>query len=223
MSSKLFKNRKDALEKLCEVLPLDEMCQESWIIIATSAGAVSIAFELSKKFNECLQENTAFDFIFTQKVNAPKNNECEIAIVTETQEIIIQEELMRSFNIKLEDIYKQANDKYNKEIKEYITQYRDGKQIINMEGKNILLVDEGLNTGLTMMACIKSVISCGAKSVAVAVPVLPEVTIADIESIADDLYYIEAPAHFVAIDFYYDELQELSLNTIKNITNNKEK
>ncbi len=211
MQKILFKNRQDASTKLANILPLEQMQQESWIIIATSAGAVPIAFELVGKLN------AKFDFIFTEKINALKNNECEIAIITETQEIIIHEELMKVFDIKLDDIYKEAKEKYSINIKEYIRQYRDGKQIINMENKNVLLVDEGLNTGLTMMACIKSAISCGAKSIAVAVPTLPKVTIADIESIADDLYYVQAPAHFVTIDFYYDELEIVELEEVTNI------
>ncbi len=211
MSEKLFKNRDHAFEELCKILPLDEMDQESWIIIATSAGAVPIAHKLAKKLN------ANFDFIFTQKVNAPKNDECEIAIITETEEIVIHEELMKSFDIKLEDIYEKANEKYQIDIKNYIKNYRNGKNIINMKEKNVLLVDEGLNTGLTMMACIKSAISKGAKSVAVVVPVLPNVTISDIESIADDLYYVKAPAHFVTIDFYYDELEVIKEDKIKDI------
>ncbi len=210
---KLFKNRKDAFDKLSKVLPLEEMAQESWIVIATSAGAVPIAFDLSQKLN------SDFDFIFTHKINAPKNDECEIAIITETEEIIIHEELMKSFNIKLKNIYEHAKKIYNTDIQNYINDYRDGKPIANMYGKNVLFVDEGLNTGLTMMACIKSAISIGAKSVAVAVPVLPKVTITDIESIADDLFYVKAPAHFISIDFYYDILEDIELNEIKIILN----
>ncbi|MCK5111021.1 MAG: ABC transporter [Arcobacteraceae bacterium] len=211
MRNNLFKNREDACNQLSNILPLNQMQQESWIVIATSSGGVPIAFNLANKLN------AKFDFIFTQKIDASKNDECEIAIITETQEIIIHEELMKVFNIKLDNIYNEAKIKYNTDIKKYIKEYRDNKEIINMRNKNVLLVDEGLNTGLTMMACIKSAISCGAKSVAVAVPVLPKVTIADIESIADDLYYVKAPAHFVAIDFYYDELELIELERIKNI------
>ncbi len=213
MKKILFKNRDDAFKQLCKALPLKEMSLEPWLIIATSAGAVPIAYKLAEKLN------VDFDFMFTEKINAKKNNECEIAIITETEEIIIHEELMRSFNIKLDDIYIEAKEKYNIKLKEYIANYRDGKKIINMKGKNILLVDEGLNTGLTMMACIKSAISHHGKSVAVAVPILPKVTIHDIESIADDLYYVKAPDHFIAIDFYYETLEPIKLDNIKNIIN----
>ena len=104
-------------------------------------------------------------------------------------------------------------------ITEYKANYRDNLDLIDLKDTNVLLVDEGLNTGLTMMACIKSVINEKAKSICVAVPVLPEVTVHDIESIADDLYYVEAPAHFVSIDFYYENLEYIGLDQIKELKN----
>ena len=76
------------------------------------------------------------------------------------------------------------------------------------------------NTGLTMMACIKSIINEKAKSICVAVPVLPEVTINDIETIADDLYYVQAPAHFISIDFYYETFEEIKLEDIEKLKTN---
>ena len=215
MNNKLFKNREDSSNKLLDILPISDMSQEEWIVLATSSGGVPLAFDLANKLD------ALFDFMFTCKINAPKNDECEIAIITETQEIIIHEELMKAFNISIDDIYDIAKKQYNTNIQHYIKKYRDGKSIISMQNKNVLFVDEGLNTGLTMMACIKSAISAGAKSVVVAVPILPEVTTHDLESIADDLYYVKAPAHFVSIDFYYENLEDIDLKMIQKIINIK--
>ena len=213
----MFENREDAFNSLHKILPIDEMMQEEWLVLAASAGAVPIAILMAKKLK------AKFDFLFTEKIFASKNNECEIAIVTETQEIVIHEELMRSFSLNLEEIYKEADNIYNGEIKDYKAKYRNSLDIMNLSDKNVLLVDEGLNTGLTMMACIKSVISERAKSICVAVPILPEVTINDIETIADDLYYVEAPAHFLSIDFYYKELEEIDLDDIQKLKDKYEK
>jgi len=203
-----FKNREDAANKLLGVLPIEDMMQENWIILATSAGAVPIALSIAKSLK------ASFDFIFTQKVFTPKNNDCEIAIITETGEIVIHEELMKSFSLELDNIYNEIHEKYENELNVYKAKYRDSLDIINLEDQNVLLIDEGLNTGLTMMACIKSVINKKAKSICVAVPILPEVTIYDIETIADDLYYVDAPAHFVSIDFYYENLEKITLDEI---------
>ncbi len=204
----LFKNREDAAKQLLDVLPVDNMLQEEWIILGTSSGAVPIALIIAETLN------AKFDFLFTEKIFTPNNNECEIAIITETGEIVIHEELMKSFSLNLEDIYKIINNKYDNELAQYKAKYRKSLDIIDLSDKNVLLVDEGLNTGLTMMACIKSVINMKAKSICVAVPILPEVTIQDIETIADDLYYVDAPAHFVSIDFYYQDLKKITLEKI---------
>ncbi|MEA2017739.1 MAG: phosphoribosyltransferase family protein [Campylobacterota bacterium] len=213
-NNQIFKNRDEAADLLYEELPTEAMQQEEWIILAISTGAVPIALSLSNKLN------ATFDYLFTKKIFTKKNNECEVAIITETQEIVIHEELMSSFSLDLEDLYAQSKEVYSKAIKKYKHKYRNNLDIIDLENKNVLLVDEGLNTGLTMMACIKSVINEKAKSICVAVPVLPEVTINDIEAIADDLYYIQAPAHFISIDFYYETLEELNLEDIEKLKTN---
>jgi len=213
----IFKDREEAFQRLCQVLPIQEMKQEEWIILAISSGGVPIALNLASELNG------KFDYLFTQKLFTKKNKECEIGIITETQEIVIHEELMRSFSLDLESIYNEAKGIYANNIQAYKAKYRNNLDIINLKDKNVLLVDEGLNTGLTMMACIKSVINERAKSICVAVPVLPEVTINDIETIADDLYYVRAPAHFVSIDFYYENLENIELEEIDKLKENYKK
>jgi putative phosphoribosyl transferase len=207
----LFKNRVESTKALVDTLPISKMKDEDWIVIATSANGVPIANDISKLIN------SEFDFMFSEKLFAPLNHECEIAIVTENQDVIIHEELVRTFNIDLDFIYAQAEILYQVTILSYIAQYRDGDNIKDLKNQNVLLIDEGLNTGLTMMACIKTAISLGAKSVSVAVPIIPKATVGDIESIADDLYCPNILEHFVAIDFYYDQLDEISFDKVKKI------
>lgn len=217
MDNKFFKNRRDAFHQLNDILPLKEMQDEKWIVLAISSGAVPIAIDLSEKIK------ADFDYLFTQKIFTSKNKECEIAIITETEEIVIHEELMKSFDLKLEDIYEESKIHYGSAIAKYKAKYRNNTELINLENRNVLLVDEGLNTGLTMMACIKSAIKKHAKSIFVAVPILPEVIIHDIETIADDLYYVKAPSHFVSIDFYYEDLEEIELEDIEKLKYNYKK
>ena len=217
IESQEFKDRTEAFKMLFEILPTSDMVKEDWIILAISTGGVPIALELSRKLL------AQFDFFFSEKIYTRKNNQCEIAIITETKEIVIHEELMRAFDLELENIYQESNDIYLNDIQEFKRKYRKGKSLIDVENKNVLIVDEGLNTGLTIMACIKSVINKKAKSICVAVPVLPEATINDIETIADDLYYVDAPSHFVSIDFYYENLNELSYEDVEKLIKEYEK
>ncbi len=208
-NKKYFKNRKEAAALLLDVLPSDTMKFEDWIVIATSAGSVPIAYELSQVLK------SSFDFMFSHKIEAPNNEECEIAIVTESEEVVIHEELVKAFDISLDYVFSKSRNVYENEVLKYIQKYRKGDKLANLHNKNVLLVDEGLNTSLTMMACIKTAINLKAKSVSVAVPILPTVSAPIIESIADDLYYVKKLDHFVSIDFYYEELEEITFERIK--------
>lgn len=206
-----FKNREDATLKLIEILPIEQMKHEEWIIVASSYGGYPIAKTIAEKLD------AQFKILFTEKVVAPNNEECEIAIVTESEEVVIHEELARSFDLSLDFIFSKSKYVYESMIINKLSKFRSGERIKNIKDKNILLVDEGLNTGLTMMACIKTAINLGAKSVSVAVPILANASIPNIESIADDLYYVKSIDHFISIDYYYNELDEITFEDIKNI------
>lgn len=206
-----FKNREVAAFRLLDVLPLEQMRLEDWTVIATSCAGVPIAQIMAKKLN------STYDMLFSSKIMAPNNDECEIAIVTETEEVVIHEELAKSFEISLDFIFEKSKKLYEDELLEKIRLYRRNKKIDSLINKNVLLVDEGLNTGLTMMACIKTAINLGARSVSVATPILPSASVPTIESIADDLYFVESLDHFITIDFYYEELEDIEYEEIKKL------
>ena len=206
-----FKNREVAAYRLLDVLPIDSMKLEDWTVIASSYGGVEIAKIVAKALN------SKFDIMFSEKIYAPNNEDCEIAVVTEHEEVLIHEELVKSFDISLDYIYSKSKQVYDEAIIKKVNKFRHGEKIQKFENKNVLIVDEGINTGLTMMACIKTAINLKAKSVSVATPILPTASIPSIESIADDLYYVKKLEHFIAINFYYDSLDDVSFEDIEKI------
>lgn len=203
-----YKNREVAAYRLLDILPIEKMRLEDWTVFSTSQGGFPLAQIVAEELN------AQADILFSKKIYAPSNHECEVAIVTETEEIVIHEELVKAFDINLDLVFGQSSYLFQNEVSFNVNKFREGKKLVGLKDKNILLVDEGLNTSLTMMACIKSVINLGAKSVSVAVPIIPTASIQSIESIADDLYYANKLNHFVSIDFYYDQLEEITLEEI---------
>lgn len=206
-----FKNREVAAYRLIDALPIDNMKLEEWIVIASSYGGFEIAKIVAKALNG------KYDIMFSGKIYASNNEDCEIAVVTEREEVLIHEELVKSFDISLDYVYSKSKYVLEESITEQVNRFRQGEKIEKLEDKNVLIVDEGINTGLTMMACIKTAINLKAKSISVATPILPTASIPTIESIADDLYFVKKLDHFVEIDFYYDSLEELSFEDIEKI------
>ena len=206
-----FKNREVAAYRLLDVLPIDSMRLEDWTVISSSYGGFEIARIIAKALN------SKYDMMFSEKIFAPNNEDCEIAVVTEHEEVLIHEELIKAFDISLDYVYSKSKQVYDESIVKTVNRFRHGEKIQEFENKNVLIVDEGINTGLTMMACIKTAINLKAKSISVATPILPTASIPTIESIADDLYFIKKLDHFVEIDFYYDSLDDVSFEDIEKI------
>ncbi|MDD2887532.1 MAG: phosphoribosyltransferase family protein [Aliarcobacter sp.] len=206
-----FKNREVAAYRLLDVLPIDSMKLEDWSVISSSYGGFEIARIIANELN------SKYDMMFSEKIYAPNNEDCEIAVVTEHEEVLIHEELIKAFEISLDYVYSKSKQVYEESIVKKVNKFRHGEKIQKFENKNVLIVDEGINTGLTMMACIKTAINLKAKSISVATPILPTASIPTIESIADDLYFIKKLDHFVEIDFYYDSLDDVSFEDLEKI------
>jgi putative phosphoribosyl transferase len=206
-----FKNREVAAYRLIDVLPIDSMKLEDWTVISSSYGG----FEIAKIVANAL--NSKYDMMFSEKIYAPNNEDCEIAVVTEHEEVLIHEELIKAFDISLDYVYSKSKQVYEESIIKIVNRFRHGEKIQKFENRNVLIVDEGINTGLTMMACIKTAINLKAKSISVATPILPTASIPTIESIADDLYFVKKLDHFVAINFYYDSLDDVSFEDLEKI------
>lgn len=208
-----FKNRKEAAYKLIEILPIDIMRLEEWTVIAASYGGYEIAKIVANELN------ADFDILFSEKILAPQNDECEIAVVTELEEVLIHEELVKSFDINLDSIYIKSKEVYKDSIRPIAHRFRNGEKFQDLALKNVLIVDEDINVGLVMMACIKTIINQKVKSISVATPILSTASIRAIDSITDDLYYIKSLDHFIEAEYYYDTFEEITYDDINRIKN----
>ncbi len=99
-----FKNREVAAYRLMDVLPINTMKLEDWIVIATSYGGYPIAKIIAKELD------AKPEIMFSRKIYSPNNEECEIAIVTESEEVVIHEELVKAFDISLDFVFFRNQD-----------------------------------------------------------------------------------------------------------------
>ena len=126
-----FKNREIAAYRLLDVLPIESMKMDEWIVISTSYGG----FEIAKIVASALDSKV--ELMFSDKVYAPNNDECEVAVVTEHEEVLIHEELVKSFEISLDYIYSKSKSIYENDLKRVVNRFRHGTTIANLENKNV--------------------------------------------------------------------------------------
>jgi len=211
----MFKDRGDAASRLKEQLPLDQMKQERWQLVAVSSGGLELIHYLNDRLR--LEK----DFLFSAGIYAPKNSECELARVSEYEEIVINDSLVEAFNIKYDYIYGEASRKHEEKILSSIYKYRKGKHFQDMEGKTVMLVDEGAESGLKLMAAIKTILAMNPKAIYVAVPVLPSDLLEYLEPLADEIFFIAALNDYVDTASYYENFRPVGDEQIEQYLGEK--
>ncbi len=212
----MLKNRQDAANKMLEILPIDQIKEQDWNIVAVSRGGLAFASYLKEHF-----PSNRLDILFMEAVCAPHNAECEIARVSETEEIVINEKLIDAFEIQYDYVYGEAHRKHEEEILSHIYQYRKGKPFEKMTNKVVLLVDDGSDTGSKFMTALKTILVQNPKAVYIAVPVLPSDVLEQLETFVDDIFYLYDIEDYVETALYYQEFEKIEEHMIANFLEEK--
>lgn len=199
----ILRDREDAAIKLMDVIPMQKLKDERWVSVAVSKGGLALGSLISAKYN------TPLEALFMAPIMAPNNSECEVARVSETQEIVINETLVNSFEIKYDYIYGEAHRKHEEDILSYIYQYRKGRPFPSMNSETVLLIDDGSETGSRLMTALKSILAQKPKAVYIAVAVLPSDVLEVLEQFVDDIFFLYDIDDFVETGLYFENLEKI--------------
>ena len=207
----IFKDREEAAKKLIAELPLKIFTLDNVIVLAVSEGGVYFADQLSKKLG------CPMDILLTEPIYSSVNRELIIAMVGETEEIVMHKALIDAFEISEDYIYSEAHKKYRENILGHIYKYRDGQPIQDLDEKYVILTDECLETGLTMMTAVKTVISLGAKNIFIAAPILDEAVYENLVTICDNIFCPYKIDDYISREYYYESLEPFGFDDIEKI------
>jgi len=213
----IFKSRIDAGQKLAQALKKYKNL-ENGIVLALPRGGVVVGYEVAKKLNLPL------DIICPRKIGAPGNPEFAIGAITETGEGIFDEETIKTYGISKEYIENEIK-KEKAEAERRLKLYRGKRPCLVLKDKTVIIVDDGLATGLTMRAAIKTVRSRGAKKIIVAIPIGPPDSIEIVKREVDEIIYLDAPFFFGAVGAFYEEFGQTTdeevIELLRKVTINK--
>ncbi len=167
-------------------------------MIGLLRGGVVTAFEIAQGLELPL------DVVFPRKVGAPFNPELALGAVCESGQGVFNQDLISTANVS-EKYLQQEIAKEVQIARERLETYRKFAQKMELKGKTVLIVDDGIATGATMKAAIQSVKKEGGKKIIVAVPVSPPDTIEEIKKQVDEVIFLHAPQWFQAVGQFYSE------------------
>ena len=193
----MFIDRQDAGKNLAPLLA-KYRGQKNLLVIGLPRGGVVLANEVATYLQAPL------DVICPRKVGAPHNPELALGAVTETGAGYFNDDLIRHLGVSQKYLELECA-KEQERSKQRLALFRKGLAPLNLQGKTVILVDDGLATGATMKAAIMSARAQKAAKIVVAVPVAPPDTAHEIKAMCDEFVCIDTPWLFQAVgQFYHD-------------------
>jgi len=193
----IFKNKEEALEKLLDIIEIN--IEKDLLVLSINERGNFYVKGIANKYG------VSEDFLFIEEIKSPINKDTSLGAISEMKDYILIDELINSFEINNDYVFSEAERIYEEKILQNIYKFRGGESIISLRNRNVLLVDESINTGLSLLCAIKSCISKGAKSIQVAVPIAAKESAEFIKKLVDKTYFVYEIEDFVDKDFYFKE------------------
>ena len=208
----LFKNRRQAGELLgrsLQTLPALQGMTDI-LVIGLPRGGVPVAYEVAQKLNATL------DLLIVRKLGVPGHEELAMGAIASGGIQVLNREVVDSLAISEKDIEQVALQE-EREILRRNSLYREGKPQINVRGKVVIVVDDGLATGSTMQAAVRTLRGDKPKLLIIAVPVAPASTCKNLRSNVDEVVCLHTPPNFISVGLWYDEFEQTSDEEVRSL------
>lgn len=209
MTNKQFSNRVEAGRSLAQTLK-HYRNREDVIVLALPRGGVPVGFEVSRALAVPL------DVIVVRKLGVPGHKEFAMGAIASGGIRILTDEVILLNDIDEAAIAEAVADE-EQELKRRELAYRQGQPYPDLNGKTVILVDDGLATGATMRAAVMAVREQNAKKVIVAVPVAPKDTAEAIASSVDEAFFLAVPSPFLAVGQWYDNFGQTTDEEVQSL------
>lgn len=204
----LFSDRVDAGKKLAKAL--ERFKGSDVVVLGIPRGGVVVANEVAETLGAPL------DVVVTRKIEAPGEPEYGLGAVTQDGEVILDRKAVESLGASSEYLDDQVRKK-RREVKERMEGLRSDKPYPSLEGKVVIIVDDGIATGSSVGAAVMSVRKRRPKDVIVAVPVAPRDAIEALREDGTKVVCLETPGSFLAIGEFYSDFNQVEDVEVKRI------
>lgn len=168
----------------------------SLIVLALPRGGIPVAYEVARALGVPLE------VILTRRIELPGEPASTIGAVSEGGALVVNDPIARSRGVaggKLEELAAAAG----RQLRHDVSVYRGERPLPLVEGRCVLLVDDGITTGGSTRAAARALRQRGARKIIVAAPVIGPGAIELVRGDVDELVYLQAPAEFIGVGYWY--------------------
>jgi len=204
-----YVNRSEAGRRLAEALH-DYHDRHDLLILALPRGGVPVAFEVAEALEAPL------DLMLVRKLGFPGHEELAMGAIASGNVRVLNEQLVARIGVPPEMV-DEVIEREQRELLRREQAYRGNRPPPEVRGQCVILIDDGLATGSTMMAAIKAVRQRQPASVIVAVPVAPPETVEEFRPHVDRMVCPETPWNFGGVGRWYEDFSQTSDQEVREL------
>lgn len=197
-----FRDRAEAGQLLAELMNHRALERDA-VVLALPRGGVPVGFEVAMALNAPL------DVMVVRKLGVPGQEELAMGAIASGGVRVLNEELIAALRVSTASV-EEVTRRERQELERRESVYRQGQPAVEVKGRWVVLTDDGLATGATMLAAARSLRLLGAARLVVAVPVGARETCDRLQSEIDELVCAAMPASLRAVGAWYDDFSQTS-------------
>ena len=180
------------------------------LVLALPRGGVPVGFEVARHLHRPL------DLFLVRKLGVPGHEELAFGAIASGGIRVISESLVRAVGVPRHMIEAVTTRERN-ELERREQAYRPGQPPLDVNGKTVIVVDDGLATGSTMLAAVRALRAMHASRIVVAVPVASEEACRLIAAEADEAVCGATPCDFRAVGQWYDDFNQTTDDEVRKL------
>jgi len=180
------------------------------VVLALPRGGVPVAFEVARALDAPL------DVFVVRKLGLPGHPEFAMGALASGGVRVLNDEVVRLYRIPEQAVEAIAQDEQT-ELERRERAYRSQRPALDVRGRTVVLIDDGLATGSTMKAAVEAVRALSPARIIVAVPVGSPDTCREFAGIADEIVCARRPEHFAAVGQWYDDFRQTTDEEVREL------
>ncbi|MFA6002393.1 MAG: phosphoribosyltransferase family protein [Thermoleophilia bacterium] len=197
-----FEDRKDAGQRLVSMVDRYKSAADT-VVLGLPRGGIVVALEVA------LALDLPLDVWVTRKIGAPLNPELAIGSIDSDGNLLLDENAARLYEISDRYIREEVEAQVV-EIERRYLQYRGTEGPPDIKGKTVIVVDDGVATGFTMLAALQSLRNRGAEKIVCVIPVSSPRVMNKLADQADEVECFSTPSYFGAVGEFYRNFAQVS-------------
>jgi putative phosphoribosyl transferase len=203
-----FLDRRDAGRQLAQVL-MDRELRDP-VVLALPRGGVPVGYEIA------LQLDAPLEVFVARKLGAPGHPELGIGAIAEGGTRVINEMAVQALRVTPGQL-DQIVAREEAELERRVDEYRHGRPLPELGDRDVVLVDDGLATGVTAEAALVALRRRDPRRLVLAVPACAPDTAARLRGVADDVVCVISPREFHAVGLWYDAFDQTTDGEVQSL------